>query len=277
MALSRPDLWERLESFVIGDPAAALSFQQRLARENGWDEIYAARVLDEYRRFLYLMATHEAPMTPSDEVDQAWHLHLAYSESYWNDLCSDLLGTALHHGPTRGGRLEGLRYDRQYQDTLDAYRAEFDTKPPTDIWPSSSKRFGSRYASPVRMFPSRHYAVWRLFGPVLAVIAFGALVTAAYLYFSETNRNVGLALFGLCGGIALSGLLFNAMLVERLNRRPTGSSKSPRRRRSGAGFASGYGDAGCGSADCHGGDSSGCGSGGCGGGGCGGGCGGCGS
>jgi len=125
----------------LDDLDASLPFSMRLARENGWDKDYALRVIEEYKRFLYLSATQVTPVTPSDQVDQAWHLHLTYSEHYWNLLCKYILETPLHHGPTRGGPTEARRYRNDYARTLELYDDFFDTSPPEDIWPDVEARF----------------------------------------------------------------------------------------------------------------------------------------
>lgn len=111
-------LYQHLRDFHFGPLDARLTFCARLARENGWTENYAQRVVEEYRKFLVLAATGTVPVTPSDEVDQAWHLHLAYTESYWNDLCRDVLGKPLHHGPTRGGARQNTKFRELYDKTL---------------------------------------------------------------------------------------------------------------------------------------------------------------
>jgi hypothetical protein len=133
-------VWQRLRSYQIGPPEAALSFSARLARENGWSAATAERVLEEYRRFAFLAVTGDTPATPSDAVDQAWHLHLSYTRDYWERFCPDVLGRALHHGPTAGGTEEHRRYYRQYADTLARYEATFGVLPPSDIWPSAARR-----------------------------------------------------------------------------------------------------------------------------------------
>lgn len=132
-------LWHALATYEVGPADAALSFAQRLARENGWSAAHAARVVEEYRRFLYLAVTAAHPVTPSDAVDQAWHLHLTYTRDYWERLCPTVLGRPLHHGPTRGGREEGERFFEQYALTLRAYEAAFGSAPP-DIWPDARRR-----------------------------------------------------------------------------------------------------------------------------------------
>jgi hypothetical protein len=134
-------LWDRIEQLSIDPPGVSLSFEKRLARENGWSEHHARLVFGEYKRFVYLVATTGKELTPSDAVDQAWHLHLAYTHSYWRDLCQGILGFELHHNPTRGGTSEQLRFSRQYTETLQLYRNSFDEDAPQTVWPSPEKRF----------------------------------------------------------------------------------------------------------------------------------------
>ena len=134
-------LWARLLAFNFDNTGDALTFTQRLARENGWTIGFARRVVEEYRRFLYLALRAGHSVTPSDEVDQAWHLHLVYSRSYWDELCDQLLQHRLHHGPTRGGRSEDDRFLEAYEATRDSYRRCFGSEPPADIWPEPEVRF----------------------------------------------------------------------------------------------------------------------------------------
>src|SRR3954462_13658754 len=86
------NLWARLETMEIDPPDATTQFQHRLMQYNKWTNEFAARVTKEYRRFLYLAARADHPVTPSDTVDLAWHLHLIYTRHYWEELCSKILG-----------------------------------------------------------------------------------------------------------------------------------------------------------------------------------------
>ncbi len=133
-------VWQRLSRYEIGPLEASLSFAARLARDNGWSAAMAARVIEEYRRFAFLAATGAAQVTPSDAVDQAWHLHLTYTRDYWERFCPDVLGRPLHHGPTTGGPVERNRFFAQYADTLARYEAAFGKPPPSDIWPAAAQR-----------------------------------------------------------------------------------------------------------------------------------------
>lgn len=142
MNAAQQALWDRLVAFSVDEGTEQLSFAQRLARENGWSAEYAQRVIEEYKRFAFLAIVAGHGVTPSDQVDQAWHLHLTYTRSYWEVFCPEVLQQPLHHGPTRGGVDEARKYDDWYQKTLQSYREFFAHKPPQDIWPPASVRFG---------------------------------------------------------------------------------------------------------------------------------------
>jgi hypothetical protein len=142
----RPSLRERIENFQLDEPGAALPFSSRLAREQGWSHVFAARVIREYKRFLCLAMEAGHPVTPSEEVDQAWHLHLVYTRSYWQRLCGEVLGSDLHHEPTAGGSAEGGKFVDWYARTLASYERIFAEKPPPDIWPAADRRFANSAA-----------------------------------------------------------------------------------------------------------------------------------
>ena len=143
MNTTNDPLWLKLKDFAF-DHQDALTFTRRLARENNWSPAFARRVVDEYRRFLFLALRAGHPVTPSDEIDQAWHLHLVYTRSYWEELCRDILGRPLHHGPTRGGAAEDDRFEHQYAQTQASYAQWFGHEPPADIWPPAAVRFAPR-------------------------------------------------------------------------------------------------------------------------------------
>lgn len=140
---SETTLQNRISQFSIDHGDEELTFAARLGRENGWTPAFTVRVIAEYKRFLFLAVVADHPVTPSDPVDQAWHLHLTYTRSYWDRLCGEVLERPLHHGPTRGGQAESTKYADQYGRTLASYQSYFGEKPPADIWPSAAERFGA--------------------------------------------------------------------------------------------------------------------------------------
>lgn len=135
------ELLKRIESFDIDGGPCASTYAMRLAKEQEWTPEYTARVITEYKRFLFLGAT-QGPLTPSEVIDEAWHLHMIYTESYWTRLCGEVLGKPFHHHPSKGGEVEDTKHRNQFGDTRRKYLEAFGQEPPADIW-------GGRKAKPV--------------------------------------------------------------------------------------------------------------------------------
>ena len=153
------DVWSRVQAVVFDDPDAAFTFSDRLVRDNGWFHDYALGVIEEYRKFACLAVVCEFEVTPSDEVDQAWHQHLTYSRHYWGEWVA-ALGKPLHHGPTKGGQSEDDRYWKNYENTLAAYAHYFQSPPPREFWPVAAERFNVRNRF-VRLDTSTHIILKR--------------------------------------------------------------------------------------------------------------------
>lgn len=136
-------LWARIAAHPFERGDHALDFTARLARDRGWDPAFARGAVEEYRRFCFLTATADTPMTPSEEVDEVWHQHLTYSRDYWEVWCGEVLRMPLHHDPTAGGPAEAARYRAQYADTLARYEAFFGPPDPR-VWPGFRGRFRDR-------------------------------------------------------------------------------------------------------------------------------------
>ena len=249
--MKKVQLLEKLNQMRIEPEGAALTFAARLSTENGWSLDYAQRVFTEYRCFLFLAATAGHPVTPSDEVDQAWHLHLTYTRHYWGTLCGEILERPLHHGPTQGGAQEDNRYLEQYERTLAAYAQAFGHAPPMDVWPAAKQRFARQYR---RVAVGQHWMM-----PKKAGYAIVPLLTLAACTPVEWTAG---------GIIAGLGLIFGTIAVAA--KAGGGTTKKKNGDSSGCGSATTV----CVSGDCAGNSSGDCGGGGgCGGGGCGGGCG----
>ena len=288
--LTVPELIARAEAMQLNDPDAAMNFTARLQREQyGWTRPYAERVTREYTRFLILAAVSDRQVTPSEAVDQAWHLHIVYTESY-HEWCEALFGRYLHHGPTKGGQAEGERFEGQYEHTLALYERTFGEVAPRDIWPDAKERFARRNQG-VWLQPARFWVIPRVFAKravagtlvagMLSVLGL-AVSTGHPSLFLDTHAQraetvdksttteqdaltpAQVVLITLCGGIVLTGALFSVV----------GAARGKREGKDGGGGGCsswfGCGSSGDGGSGC--GGDSGCGSG-CGGGGCGGGCG----
>jgi hypothetical protein len=141
MTAEQKTFWMKIKNFEMDDPRSTFSFSDRLSRENGWTFEFSLHVIDEYKKFMFLLCYAPHPLTPSDAVDQVWHLHLLYTESYWIDFCDHVLNRKVHHGPTRGGTFEKNKFEHWYKKTLELYLAIFSQPPPPTIWPDSKTRF----------------------------------------------------------------------------------------------------------------------------------------
>jgi len=257
--LSSP-IWSTLKDFSVGSPNAQLTFVKRLARENRWSQRYAQRVFDEYKKFVFLAVTAGHAVTPSDQVDQAWHLHLVYTQSYWTELCEGVLKRPLHHGPTKGGFEEDQKFDDQYSKTLKSYERIFGRQPPGDIWPSPAVRFAQ--AEKFTRVDTGDYWLIRKPGPMFSVATvYPAAALAGLLVTACSGESNAGNIFTILFVVGVSLVVF----IHAYKSQRDGSS-------CGTGCSSGGWSSDGGSDDgggCGSGDGGGCGSGGCGGGGCG--------
>lgn len=211
--LTGPDttLWDAIKNFPLDSPGASMPFSARLARDHLWLPTYAEKVVREYRRFLYLVATEREMVTPSEDVDEAWHLHLAYTQSYWDELCGKVLGRPLHHNPTEGEeQIDSFR--KAYERTLSRYYTVFQEAPPSDVWPSGADRFA--LGGGFRTVPLRDF---RLVGRLTAVrVAKVLRYLAAALFFALPFALLGLAAFPvpfvIIGGVIIGSFLGGTIL-----------------------------------------------------------------
>ncbi|XZE55007.1 TIGR04222 domain-containing membrane protein [Planctomycetaceae bacterium SH139] len=217
---SGPSLRIRLERFDLDDSNSRLKFSERLARENNWTMRYAGRVIVEYKRFLELAITAGHTVTPSDDIDQAWHLHMVYTRSYWNDLCRDVLRQPLHHGPTKGGQHERERYEDLYARTVDSYHRTFDEAPPEDIWPASEERFRQSIQS-VRVDRGKNWVIPK---PAWAQVAKAGACASAPVAIVASDQMLGAAFLAVDGPsflliyivLFMVALIFSVLLRSRL-------------------------------------------------------------
>ena len=178
-----PDLWARLQAHVFDSADSAAPYSVKLARAEGWSAAYTARVIEEYRRFLYLTQVSDTQVTPCQVVDAAWHMHLTFTRDYWGALCPEVIGKPVHHQPCAGEE-EMPRYRDQFAATKALYRAEFGEDPPADIWACTPQR---------RALPQFWRSEAAAAGP--ATVAILALFAGIVAYAAYSNDNVGVVMW----------------------------------------------------------------------------------
>ena len=191
-------LWHRVAAHALDAPGVEEPLSVKLAQAEGWTPDFTQRVIEEYRRFLYLACISETQATPSEVIDRAWHMHLTFSRDYWDVLCADVLGRTLHHEPCSGPS-ERPRYAEQYFATCAFYREEFGEDPPQDIWGASVRGVKAKVSVWLRVCGFALLAgaaiaslVARMDGlaAVLGVVAMGALAVG-YLIAPNRWRGTG--------------------------------------------------------------------------------------
>lgn len=95
----------------------------RLVKVEGYKEKEVEQVIVQYRRYLFLRKKYpNMCMPPSDDIDQAWHAHILYTQDYHklcNDVFYDRKDSFLHHQPTE--RI----WHEEFKDTQKLYKQEF--------------------------------------------------------------------------------------------------------------------------------------------------------
>ena len=132
-----PD-WQRLRAYFDARP----QFVDRLIDKLGWPSEFASAALLEYQRYCWLATRSDEPLSPSEIVDQVWHLHLQHTRDYWDVFCAQVLGCPLHHEPGEPTPEARKRHWLQYAETLARYERAFGV-PPEAFWPVLGQ--GPRY------------------------------------------------------------------------------------------------------------------------------------
>lgn len=188
-------LWRKLQDFELDEPGVDFKFSDRLARENGWTKTYAKRVIEEYKKFIFLCCISEQGITPSDPVDQAWHLHLTFTRSYWTDLCKNTLNREIHHNPTKGGKQEAAKFDGFYTGSHKLYTEKFGQQPPSDIWQDNHTRFSDINFQRVNM--GRYWLVKKPRFSVYSVVLLMLFVASAFFIQATDNILTALLMIGI--------------------------------------------------------------------------------
>jgi hypothetical protein len=134
MKKENQNLWLKVARFPLNDPNAVYPFSAKLAHNQGWSEDKTGRVIAEYKKFMFLCMTAPNGASPSEAVDECWHLHLTFTANY-AAFCQETSGKFIHHNPSKGGTVEQHRHMDWYDETVKNYVETFQQIPPSDVWP----------------------------------------------------------------------------------------------------------------------------------------------
>jgi hypothetical protein len=74
------------------------SLVHRLQEKLGISAEMAAELFNDTKRFLYLCADSNVPMSPPPAIDECWHLFILFTKDYAR-FCEQYFGVFLHHRP----------------------------------------------------------------------------------------------------------------------------------------------------------------------------------
>jgi hypothetical protein len=216
--IKEDSLWNRIREFSPDASEVSFPFSRKLAKEENWTLDFTQKAIEEYKKFVYLCCVLPNGASPSEVIDKVWHMHLIYTQNYWEDFCPNILKRKLHHHPSKGGHNEQLKHQEWFNDTLKHYREIFQYEAPEDIWKKQDYKKGKKHR--VKMlylslllltplfFSSCLGQVMSVLSPIIiaivAILGFGALI---FLFQDGKNRSSNNDGGGSssCGGSSCSG------------------------------------------------------------------------
>jgi hypothetical protein len=123
--------WDKIVQYDLNNPLSEYGFSIRLANENYWTKNFTEKAIVEYKKFMYLAATSDLMVSPSEIVDVVWHQHLIFTQSY-KEFC-DLAGKQIQHVPSTHNKDDFEKFKQAKERTKKLYNSVFGEQP-TDIW-----------------------------------------------------------------------------------------------------------------------------------------------
>ncbi|HEV8034726.1 hypothetical protein [Yoonia sp.] len=123
-------LWHRLEGYSFHERPLTRSLVDRLHEETGHSIDVCYILVEEYRRFMYLVGSTGETLVPSPIVDVVWKMHAQDEKAYFDDFCPRVLGRIIRRPDVSLPFMDNPAYGR----TLDHYADEFG-RAQVQFWP----------------------------------------------------------------------------------------------------------------------------------------------
>ncbi|MFG5383348.1 MULTISPECIES: glycine-rich domain-containing protein [unclassified Yoonia] len=163
-------LWHRLEGYSFHERPLSRSLIDRLGEETGHSVDVCYTLVEEYRRFMYLVGSTGETLAPSPIVDLVWRLHISDERAYFEDFCPRVIGRTIHHIPDA----PPVEEDPAYERTLEYYAQEFG-RPQVQYWPDPDVGAVTMSTALMWIVGVAAFALAVIFGSFLFA-AFGAFV-----------------------------------------------------------------------------------------------------
>ncbi|NML23401.1 hypothetical protein HHL16_21150 [Pseudoflavitalea sp. G-6-1-2] len=181
-------IWNQLNAFPFDAPNLIERFSDRLANQENWTKEYTAEVIEEFKRFLFLITIEkESMLVPPPDVELAWETYEGFYPLGWKELCTQVL---LFKKPLikYSGYNDDEGYywlDEYYADTINKYQKVFSAIPPKEIWPSADELPGPFQIVQMRGNSwKQNNLYWWLIAPLFIFIPLlGHFISASFLIF----------------------------------------------------------------------------------------------
>ena len=124
-------LWLKLNMMNPQGMQAFAPMTKMMEQQMGTGSETAQRVIEEYKKFLFLAMRAGHQVIPPGIINEVWMMHMQNAQNYWENL-----GQMIAEKPVSQGidaKSFGTMADA-WTATLKSYEAVFGTKPPMDIW-----------------------------------------------------------------------------------------------------------------------------------------------
>jgi hypothetical protein len=129
--LTNTEIWREIQATTIALWTPRSWFKKHIWQQFELSEARYIVVIEEYRRFLYLLAVSKEPLVPPPLIDFIWDKHRKNAREIPDG--GRLLLAKL---PSPSAANIGLHRNPAYQRTLDLYQLEFGTVPLPKVWPT---------------------------------------------------------------------------------------------------------------------------------------------
>lgn len=127
-------LWLKLNMMNAQGLQAFAPLMDMMQKQMGQNAEMAQRVIEEYRKFLFLAMRAGHQVIPPGPINDVWMMHLQNAQNYWENL-----GQMITERPTAAqgaGTQNFASMADAWKATLESYEKIFGMKPPMDIWGS---------------------------------------------------------------------------------------------------------------------------------------------
>ncbi|WP_421694126.1 hypothetical protein [Aestuariivirga sp.] len=124
-------LWLKLNMMNADGLQAFAPLMEAMQKQMGQNAETTQRVIEEYRKFLFLAMRAGHQVIPPGPVNDAWMMHIQTAQNYWENL-----GQMIGERPMAQG-LDARQFASMadtWKATLESYEKIFGMKPPKDIW-----------------------------------------------------------------------------------------------------------------------------------------------